>query len=710
MANRIRVSLDKKPAEEGLGDLRRDFRRTGGAIEREFGGQLNRGLSGLLPGVQGLGRGFGTAGLAAAGATAAVAGLVTATAGLVERTFAFTKSVAAQNSEQRDLAERLGVSIEQYTALVNIAGRYSATNTNVARTLDNLQKAAVTQRKRLEELGVEVEDTNGNVKGAVDLFLDFGDALRRLGSESEQVGVIRQITRRNGEALAQVFRLQREELEGLIQAEIEEGRVISRRAQFLEAEFSEALEIAGQNTRTLSRIFGEELFPTFSPVLRAFNDFVQTNRDQIRPAAAAFAEGIATIVDASFTVAQAVPAASQAVLDLTETVVRFTPARLTPFGQAILSQVDFEGLRTRLDAAGTAVADLRTRIENERAKIRDIADFVGPFPETDLERRIRIEKEIEEEKKKDEEKKRQAKQAAEERARERNRIEGEANAARLRATRAALSEEERIFFDTERKITEAQGLLRGERLERAVRGFEAEGAARLAALTERLKKEEESQKEADRLRADRQLEADQRLADRRAELAEREADRRTRAEERGLRATISAARSLGSGLLGLIETQAEDRVDAQLRAAKAAGKSEEELAALRDRLSRQAFETQKGVRSAEAAISTAAGVARALADHPFPFSLAIGGLVAAAGAVQIAAINSAQFAGGGSAPSSASSSAPGGGSAAVEPPRFSTRETGRSDPRPIVVNITNTVPTDPERQARALRQILREGV
>lgn len=64
-----------------------------------------------------------------------------------------------------------------------------------------------------------------------------------------------------------------------------------------------------------------------------------------------------------------------------------------------------------------------------------------------------------------------------------------------------------------------------------------------------------------------------------------------------------------------------------------------------------AFGQTKGVAIAEATINTIAGVARALKDYIFPYSLIVGALTGAAGAVQIAKIASTSFARGGIAAS-----------------------------------------------------------
>jgi hypothetical protein len=60
---------------------------------------------------------------------------------------------------------------------------------------------------------------------------------------------------------------------------------------------------------------------------------------------------------------------------------------------------------------------------------------------------------------------------------------------------------------------------------------------------------------------------------------------------------------------------------------------------------KKGYAVYQALASAQAVVSTAAGVARALADWPWPFSLVVGGIVAAAGAAQIAAIASSEPAG-----------------------------------------------------------------
>lgn len=66
------------------------------------------------------------------------------------------------------------------------------------------------------------------------------------------------------------------------------------------------------------------------------------------------------------------------------------------------------------------------------------------------------------------------------------------------------------------------------------------------------------------------------------------------------------------------------------------------LAALASAQGKKGFAIAQAFRYAETIVNTAAGVARALAEFPWPYSAVVGGLVAAAGAVQLATIASAK--------------------------------------------------------------------
>ena len=66
------------------------------------------------------------------------------------------------------------------------------------------------------------------------------------------------------------------------------------------------------------------------------------------------------------------------------------------------------------------------------------------------------------------------------------------------------------------------------------------------------------------------------------------------------------------------------------------------FAALAESQDKKNFKLSQGLRMGEAVMNTAAGVTRALAEYPWPYSVIVGAIVAASGAAQIATIASAK--------------------------------------------------------------------
>lgn len=122
------------------------------------------------------------------------------------------------------------------------------------------------------------------------------------------------------------------------------------------------------------------------------------------------------------------------------------------------------------------------------------------------------------------------------------------------------------------------------------------------------------------------------------------------------------------------------------------------------------FQKNKTMQIALATIATISGVARALSEYPYPYSLVIGAAVAASGAAQIARIKSTNFNSSGSTSAALSAGASGGGAAsgAVTRNPISAPPTGLQQ-RPVA-QITINGPITGEASMRWLVDRLRESI
>ena len=101
------------------------------------------------------------------------------------------------------------------------------------------------------------------------------------------------------------------------------------------------------------------------------------------------------------------------------------------------------------------------------------------------------------------------------------------------------------------------------------------------------------------------------------------------------------------GILGLSRQDQEDKRTASESTVSIFGSTMDGLFALQQAGGKKSGKLHQALSIGEAVISTAAGVSRALKDFPFPINLAIGAIVGAAGAAQIASISSVKFHDGG---------------------------------------------------------------
>lgn len=178
------------------------------------------------------------------------------------------------------------------------------------------------------------------------------------------------------------------------------------------------------------------------------------------------------------------------------------------------------------------------------------------------------------------------------------------------------------------------------------------------------KQREEYEKKLEELRkylsTERELEM-QSYMEKSALLAElRKAEQVSEADERMLRERLEADHA--KRLTEIHRKEAEERQRMHVVGINAVSNATvnllQTLASMQDSSSKKAFERQKKLSMAAAIVSTAAGVAAAFRDVPYPYNFVAAAAVAAAGGAQIAKIASTSFGGG-----SGSVAAPGGGAA-----------------------------------------------
>lgn len=221
-----------------------------------------------------------------------------------------------------------------------------------------------------------------------------------------------------------------------------------------------------------------------------------------------------------------------------------------------------------------------------------------------------------------------------------------------------------------------------------------------------VRREEQAKLEALRAGLEERLVTEAEAQDLRTQITQQAASERIRIEVDAARQVAEDVSRASLGLLNNVISFADARAAREVAALERTGASEQQVAALRDKIQAEAFERQKIARYAEAVVSTAAGVARAFADYPFPVSAAIGGIVAAAGGVQVATIASQEYsgAGGGASAPSVGGSIPGSRSNFGGPDQ---RDSGGGQSKSLVINNYFASGTSSRRAAREQMDSLR---
>lgn len=764
----LRLKGNFKDVNEKLKKLERDFSETGETIDQVFGTKLSGSIDTLtskVGGVSQLGSALGPVGVAAGGAAAAFTAAAAAAGSLVMVGARLAASSAEQTNQVAQLARNLGINVQQFSALTNVAARFGAEADDVQDLLKELEVKARDGVQAFRDLGIEARDASGRFKDGSELLAEFQTALAGVATQGERNAIIDEVASDAGIRAAGILRLRADELRTLTDAEIASGRAISQSSEFLAAEYREAAVTAQQALGSLTRTLGDELLPVFTPLLAAFAEFVRVNREDIGDAAVAFGGAVEGIIDVSLSGTQAVTAFAQATL----LPVRFlsAPGWLGAF----------EGANDTLEEFGTRVAEMRTRIEDAREDLTRTAAQQVPFPDSprvpqapEFRFGVLSEEQVKENNRvREAEERKQA--AAQKRAKDlRDRFLASIEAAEL-SHKDALTQIEALGAE---RIAEARELGFGPEVLARLRDLQQQEVDDLKAANAR--KEAAETEAADR-KAAADLAAMKRESDARAKAAERlleqvrtigmsevdivrsiedeklealraareqglieeteflerrkQAQREASLEILQIRADevtqyAAAGLQLADTIAGFADAQADNaiiaaerRADREIAALEASGAAEEQVArkraaieaqlqAQKEQLAREEFERNKGLRLVEAVINTAGAVINGLNTQPFfPVGIAMGALAAATGAIQIATIASQQFSGAGGAAGSVRAPAPAAIPASSSGGFSGSRPTGGDSGttrQEITVNFQTLTPT--RRTARDLQDAL----
>ena len=302
-----RIESASKPASKGLLAVN---------AAGEKGQQAMRGYASRLGVVGDALSGIGPAGLAAA---AGIGALVVSAAALVK--------IAQDSAEVGDKFDKMsgktGLAVETLSDLSFAADRSGASIDEIAGSLIRLQRrqaAAVgstsLQAQAFKTMGIEIQNADGTLRGAEELFLDIADAVQRMGESSATTNAA---TRVLGASSAGLLNLLKGGAEG-IRALYEENQRLGGQ---MSTEFAAAAATYKDRVRDLEGAFdglkfvvGEALLPALSDAANKMTDLATDKK--VHEGLKAYAEFFGAMAESGVAIAGAVARAGTFVKDATE--------------------------------------------------------------------------------------------------------------------------------------------------------------------------------------------------------------------------------------------------------------------------------------------------------------------------------------------------------------------------------------------------------
>ena len=213
--------------------------------------------------------------------------------------FSLTRGYADTADEAAKAAARTGITAQEFQELTFAATEAGASmqdvETAMRRQAVSARDAALgvgTAAKAYKRLGIDVNDSSGNLKPQLALFTESADAISKVKGETEKLALANDLFGRGGAKLLPLLNAGAEGMDALRQRARDLGIVIGDDAAKAAEEFNDRLFEASSAVVGLRNDFAQAFIPTFTRVLVAFRDWFIANRAIIRQRVERVAERI----------------------------------------------------------------------------------------------------------------------------------------------------------------------------------------------------------------------------------------------------------------------------------------------------------------------------------------------------------------------------------------------------------------------------------
>ena len=203
--------------------------------------------------------------------------------------FGLAKSSAALGTSVGDTADKLGLEVETLQEL-----RFAAATANIAQTALDIGVQRFTRRAAeaakgtgeakdaLKELGVQLTDTQGNLRPIDDLLNQVADGLKAVPSQADRVRLSFKLFDTEGVGLVNILAAGSENLNRLRQEARDTGTIFGVDFVKKARAFEKGMEKAKLIVTAIRVEIGQELLPIFTDLLKDFTLWFKANRAIIK--------------------------------------------------------------------------------------------------------------------------------------------------------------------------------------------------------------------------------------------------------------------------------------------------------------------------------------------------------------------------------------------------------------------------------------------
>jgi len=242
-----------------------------------------------------------------AGMTTIVSGALFATAAVASTTVALVgmaQATALAGDEAAKMGKRVGLTAGEVQGLgfaAELAGAGAAEVElglrRLSKTARDAQRGLASAGEAFDDLGVSVEDDQGQLKPTLDLFLETAEAISQLENDTTAAAIAQDVFGRGGAKLVPLLREGRDAIEAYMREAEELGFVFDEEAAVASENFIDAQLRARKVLEGVRNTIGLAVIPALTTMIDKFTSWWKANREIIQQRLEQVADTIADSFD-----------------------------------------------------------------------------------------------------------------------------------------------------------------------------------------------------------------------------------------------------------------------------------------------------------------------------------------------------------------------------------------------------------------------------